>query len=213
MYLFINPSGTRHVLCETFNQVLNLMKNAKDEVEYQCTVLDSTSAGTYDMIISRITETVSKKQFIKARFVKNPTNETRNSRQDVGKLLFGSLFALPLLKPDEKSFDALTLLLDSLVVNGYLSIDADIPHSVLDDFKTLTTTLDDFFKYAQEPKIPQQSASQPSTNFFEHNQTGLSRKDTARADSQPSTNFFEQHIMAEVKPSVMSPGTFVPSSF
>ena len=215
MYLFVNPSGTRHVLCETFKQVLNLMKNAKDESEYTCTVLDPSSAGSYDMVISRITETVSKKQFIKARFVKNPTNVSRNSQGgDVGKLLFGSLFTLPILKPDEKSFDALTLLLDSLLVNGYLPMDADIPHSILDDFKTLTTTLDDFFKFDAPKittKIPSRADFQASPTFYE--QTGLSRKDTARADSQPSTNFFEHPIMAEVKPSVMSPGTFVPSSF
>jgi hypothetical protein len=200
MYLFVNPSGTRHVLCETFKQVLDLMKNAKDGSEYTCTVLDSTSAGTYDMIISRITETVSKKQYIKAHFVKNPTNVSRNSQQDVGKLLFGSLFALPILKPDEKSFDALTLLLDSFVVNGYLSIDADIPHSVLDDFTTLTATLDDFFK----TKDPRMSTPVLKVKDADPRMFDFDRKDTARADSQPSTNFFEEPIMAEVKPSVPS---------
>jgi len=47
---------------------------------------------------------------------------------------------------EQKSFDAFTLVLDSLLVNGFLPMDADIPPSILDDFKILTSTLDDFFR-------------------------------------------------------------------
>ena len=150
MYLYINPSGNRHILCRTFKQILAITKRAKDNFEYRYTILDVDSPGSYDMIISRITETVSKKQYIKARFVFNPTNIYKSAIEKEVVGMFGALLTHP-PPSTEKSFDALTLLPESLLVNGFLPLETDIGDSVLDDFKTLTTTLDDFFK--PPPKV------------------------------------------------------------
>ena len=193
MYLYVNPSGERHVLCKTFKQVLKTMKNAKDNVWYKYTVLDSDSIGSYDMLISRITETVSKKQFVKARFVHNPKNLTK-TRDVSGESLFGLFGLIPNVLPNtinEKSFDALTLLLDSLLVNGYLPMDADIPNSVLDDYESLTATLDDFFRPTEIRKDFSISKQKEDEIFT----SGLSKKDTLSVDSFRPSPF----IMAEVK--------------
>ena len=165
MYLYINPSGHRHVLCGTFKQVLVMMKTVKDASEYRYTVLDTDANGSYDMVISRITETVSKKQYIKARFVSNPTN---NYKKPYGEGDVAGLFEAVLMvsrsshlpQPKEKAFDALTLLQESLLVNGFLPLETDIGDSVLDDFKTLTATLDDFFNpppKVAKPTVPARS--------------------------------------------------------
>ena len=163
MYLYINHSGHRHVLCGTFKQVLAMMKNVKDTHEYRYTVLDADTNGSYDMIIFRITETVSKKQYIKARFVSNPTNIYEKTYGD-GTGLLGTMLMMrpsqPPLQPKEKAFDALTLLPESLLVNGFLPLETDIGDSVLDDFKTLTATLDDFFNpppKVAKPTVPARS--------------------------------------------------------
>ena len=167
MYLFINPSGVRHILCKTFKQVLKLMVMSKDDVEYRYTVLDTDTTGSYDMLISRITETVSKKQYVKARFIFNPTNNymrTFGEGDFVPRAagLFGAMMGSSFhpSQPKEKAFDALTLLPESLLVNGFLPLETDIGDSVLDDFKTLTATLDDFFNpppKVAKPTVPARS--------------------------------------------------------
>ena len=162
MYLYINPSGHRHVLCGTFKQVLVMMKTVKDASEYRYTVLDTDANGSYDMVISQTTETVSKKQYIKARFVSNPTN---NYKKTYGEGDVAGLFELMMSsshlppQPKEKAFDALTLLPESLLVNGFLPLETDIGDSVLDDFKTLTLTLDNFFNPPKvaKPVVPDKS--------------------------------------------------------
>lgn len=142
MYLHVNPTGYRHLLFQTFRDVVLNMKSAIDEVEYRFSVLNPGCKGSYDMIMSRVTETVSRKQFIKARFIYNPTNIAYNN-EDI--MLFFPKYS-SLNHYDIESFDALSLLIDSILVNGYLPIDAVIPDSILDDFTALTATLDDFFK-------------------------------------------------------------------
>ena len=144
MYLHVNPSGHRHTLCAKFSNVISILKTAVDGVEYSFTVLNPNKKGKYDLIVSRVTETVSKKQFIKARFIENPNNTGRFDGHP-----YELFFPVPVVAKPQKSFDALSLLLDSLLVNGFLPMDPDIiPDSVLDDFDTLNETLDNFFRTA-----------------------------------------------------------------
>ena len=143
MYLYVNPPGTRHQLFDTFSRVIEV--NFSDAT-YRFSILSTENIGKYDLLISHVTDRVSKNKYIKAEIVENEKNIYRLA-SSIEKLnqLFETFLGTPPPSPEEKRFQVLSLFPENILVNGYFLVGTKVPPSVLDNFEELTKTLDLFF--------------------------------------------------------------------
>ena len=135
MYLHLN-STNRPMLFEKFSDIMN-SKPEKLSNNYVLALLNPNCRSKYDLVVSFLTEKVSKKKYAQARFVQNPT----------GKLHWDDSFI------ELQTFDAMSVFPPEYLLNGYLQLDGKIPPSVLDDYTALTKLLDSFFDKMLKEKL------------------------------------------------------------
>lgn len=149
MYLHVNSAGFRHIITDTFAGVL---KAISKDGNYFFSILNVGRPGKYDLIVTRETEKISNKTYMKAKIVLNPNNSYSYSYShlyltDYFKKYIQDKTIVDMFRAnDEKSFDVISLFPEKMVFNGYLAWDVDIPESILDNFDELMEMLDTFFK-------------------------------------------------------------------
>ena len=162
MYLFVNPRGARHMIFDSFSDLLRL---SYKDCSYRFSILAVGNPGKYDMVLDHTTESVSKKTYVKAYIVQNLKNSDSFVSDSDGT--YPSVFVQSYSSmPTGKKFDVLSLLNPEILINGYLPTSVD-PHClILNDFKELTKILDAFFSPTpiQTPTASVPTASVPTAS-------------------------------------------------
>lgn len=133
MFLYVNPQGNRHLLFDTFAQLIEFFRNVPSDkfptgkVRFTC--LEPGKPGKYDLVLDLVKETVSGKRWYKGFFILNPHNKpyfNKISQNDLFATMLGTSLCTSSTEYDGKRYDIVANHGDS-PVNGHLSFDDEPP--------------------------------------------------------------------------------------
>ena len=187
MFLYVNPTGLRHLLLDTFNDVIDICKNARKSTSYRFSILDAGNPGKYDLIMVYKREELSAQEYVNAYIIHNPNNtdymvdgfniRNDNEAKSVIDVVFTGLVAAKTPTYKGKQYNVTGLFPVACQTKGYLHLVKPLPVlESLDNFSKLSVTLDAFFSptagtgsnpstsapVASESSAPANSVDKPS---------------------------------------------------
>ncbi len=134
----ITLNGNQQRLVSTFSKLVKQLSWPLDR-QYVVSLVAADQAIVYNLILTHIQETVSKKNYFSGFVIKNPKGE-KYYRSD----LFSPLF-LGDCYPEYKGKKYDVSHLFPTANNGYIPTDADVPETILDQYDLLKPILDKYF--------------------------------------------------------------------